>query len=207
MIMGSRGRLLGIPSHRAGPARCSRRGSVVPASPLATPRTFAICRASLLVLRFPPRSEGVPGGAGAAAAAAEPPADETMKSQRIAFEGALGHPLAARLDLPASASPGTYALFAHCFTCSKDLKAVARLSRALTDRGVAVLRFDFTGLGESEGDFADTNFTSNREDLLAAVRFLEAEHGPPELLIGICSLACSKRSQMLVRPGLCSPKI
>jgi putative redox protein len=77
-----------------------------------------------------------------------------------------------------------YALFAHCFTCSKDLKAVGWLSRALVDRGFAVLRFDFTGLGESEGDFADTNFSSNLDDLRAAVDFLRQEYQAPALLIG-----------------------
>jgi len=91
--------------------------------------------------------------------------------------------LAARLDRP-DGPPTTYALFAHCFTCSKDYHAVSRISRALAARGIAVLRFDFTGLGESEGDFADTDFSSNLEDLLAAAKFLRENHGLPELLIG-----------------------
>ncbi len=76
------------------------------------------------------------------------------------------------------------ALFAHCFTCSKNLKAVANISRALTRQGIAVLRFDFTGLGESEGDFADTNFSSNIDDLVAAAVFLEEEHEAPSILVG-----------------------
>lgn len=106
-----------------------------------------------------------------------------MKSVRVTFPGALGHPLAARLE-GAGPAAQSYALFAHCFTCSKDLKAVRYISRQLADRGIAVLRFDFTGLGESEGDFADTNFTSNVDDLLAAADFLRREHRAPELLIG-----------------------
>ncbi len=106
-----------------------------------------------------------------------------IQSQRVTFPGAFGDQLAARLDRPDEA-PRACALFAHCFTCSKDLKATARISRALVERGIAVLRFDFTGLGESEGDFADTNFSSNLEDLLAAVAYMRAEHQAPKLLIG-----------------------
>lgn len=81
-------------------------------------------------------------------------------------------------------TPQTYALFAHCFTCSKDLKAVYWISRELAQRGVGVLRFDFTGLGESEGDFAETNFSSNLEDLVAAADFLRREYAAPSILIG-----------------------
>ena len=106
-----------------------------------------------------------------------------MISQRVSFSSTRGHALAARLDR-AKGAPRAYALFAHCFTCSKDLKAVSRISRALVDRGFAVLRFDFTGLGESEGDFAETNFSSNLDDLLRAAEFLRENHRAPELLIG-----------------------
>ena len=70
--------------------------------------------------------------------------------------------------------PLAYALFAHCFTCSKNIKAIAHISRALTREGIAVLRFDFTGLGESEGDFSDTNFSSNVDDLIRAAAFLKS---------------------------------
>ncbi|MCX8018698.1 MAG: lysophospholipase, partial [Rhodocyclaceae bacterium] len=77
-----------------------------------------------------------------------------------------------------------YALFAHCFTCGKDAVAAHRISRGLARRGIAVLRFDFTGLGESAGDFADTDFTSNVQDLLAAARKLKQDFSPPSLLIG-----------------------
>ena len=110
-----------------------------------------------------------------------------IQSERVRFPGAFGGELAARLDRPGGRSgeePTAYALFAHCFTCSKDLKAVGRISRALVERGIAVLRFDFTGLGESEGDFADTNFSSNLEDLLAAADYLRRRHRAPKLLVG-----------------------
>jgi putative redox protein len=107
-----------------------------------------------------------------------------MGSIRISFEGSEGERLAARLDMPVDGAPLAYALFAHCFTCSKNLNAVVNISRALTRARIAVLRFDFTGLGESEGDFADTNFSSNVADLVAAAAFLEKEYEPPSILIG-----------------------
>ena len=78
-----------------------------------------------------------------------------MSDERVRFPGALGSELAARLERPAGEAVG-YALFAHCFSCSKDLKAVGRITRALVEQGIAVLRFDFTGLGESAGEFAET---------------------------------------------------
>ena len=80
-----------------------------------------------------------------------------MQSQRQEFIGADGHKLAARLDAP-DGEVKSYALFAHCFTCGKDVFAASRISQALTEHGIAVLRFDFTGLGASEGEFANTNF-------------------------------------------------
>ena len=106
-----------------------------------------------------------------------------MKSERLRFPGAHGHDLAARLESPLT-TPSAYALFAHCFTCSKDLKAAGWISRALVQRGIAVLRFDFTGVGESEGDFAGTDFSSNVEDLVAAADFLRREREAPSLLVG-----------------------
>jgi len=106
-----------------------------------------------------------------------------QRTDRIRFPGAGGHDLAGRLHWPAR-EPLGFAVFAHCFTCSKDLHAAVRISSALADRGWAVLRFDFTGIGESEGDFADTNFSSNLDDLVAAADFLRAEHRAPRLLIG-----------------------
>ena len=102
---------------------------------------------------------------------------------RLHFEGAFGDRLAARVELPIG-KPTACALFAHCFTCGKDLKAAVRISRALADRGIAVFRFDFTGLGESAGDFAETNFSSNLEDLVAAADLMRGEWGGAQILIG-----------------------
>jgi putative redox protein len=94
-----------------------------------------------------------------------------------------GNTLAGLLQTPDSAVR-CYALFAHCFTCSKDILAASRIATALNLRGIAVLRFDFTGLGNSDGDFANTNFSSNTQDLLAAVEFLRQHYQAPALLIG-----------------------
>ncbi len=105
------------------------------------------------------------------------------RSERITFANAAGERLAARLDLP-DGPPGAFALFAHCFTCSKDSHAAAHISRGLAARGVAVLRFDFTGLGSSEGEFANTNFSSNLDDLAAAADHLRQAHRAPKILIG-----------------------
>jgi len=107
----------------------------------------------------------------------------SKSSQKLNFPGSSGEALAARLDLPAD-KPRAFALFAHCFTCSKDIFAAARISEALVERGFAVLRFDFTGLGASEGEFANTNFSSNVEDLKQAADYLRQEHSAPEILIG-----------------------
>lgn len=96
---------------------------------------------------------------------------------------AVGVELAGRLELPAEA-PRAVAIFAHCFTCSKNAKAATRISRELAGRGIAVLRFDFTGLGNSEGDFSNTDFSSNVDDLVAAATALTPEFGAPSLLVG-----------------------
>jgi putative redox protein len=104
-------------------------------------------------------------------------------NEAIRFPGADGQQLSARMDRTMGA-PRAYALFAHCFTCSKDSLAAARISRALAMQGIAVLRFDFTGLGSSAGDFANTNFSSNIADLLAAANFLREHYAAPTLLIG-----------------------
>ena len=103
-------------------------------------------------------------------------------SRKIEFPGSAGSNLAARLDLPVE--PRAFALFAHCFTCGKDAFAAPRIADALTARGIAVLRFDFTGIGGSEGDFANTNFSSNIQDLIAAADYLRKNHAAPSLLIG-----------------------
>jgi putative redox protein len=107
-----------------------------------------------------------------------------MPTDRVTFMGAAGHELSARLELPEGGEPTACALFAHCFTCTKNIKAAVTLSRSLAAEGVAVLRFDFTGLGESEGDFADTNFSSNVADLIHAARYMEQELEAPSLLVG-----------------------
>ncbi len=104
--------------------------------------------------------------------------------EKLTFANQEGDSLAARLDSPADDEPVAYALFAHCFTCSKNLKAVGNISQALTRQGIAVLRFDFTGLGESEGDFSETNFSSNVGDLVAASRMLSERYEAPAILIG-----------------------
>jgi putative redox protein len=106
-----------------------------------------------------------------------------MPNKNVVFENQSGHSLAGILDTP-DTPPVAYALFAHCFTCSKNLKASANIARALNDAGIAVMRFDFTGLGQSEGEFADTNFSSNVADLLAAVDFMDREYVAPSILIG-----------------------
>ena len=108
----------------------------------------------------------------------------TMNYKKLEFTNDAGQRLAARIDLPKNPQPVAYALFAHCFTCSKNIKAAAHISRALTDEGLAVFRFDFTGLGESEGDFGDTNFSSNVEDLVTAAQFMADTYEGPKILIG-----------------------
>ncbi|MBL4758419.1 MAG: OsmC family protein [Rhizobiales bacterium] len=103
--------------------------------------------------------------------------------RKLEFAGSQDAILAARLDLPAG-KVRAYALFAHCFTCSKDIFAASRIASGLAIQGFAVLRFDFTGLGASEGEFASTNFSSNVDDLVKAADYLRDNFGAPELLIG-----------------------
>ncbi len=107
-----------------------------------------------------------------------------MSLSKVTFTNKEGQTLSGRLELPADQHPHNFALFAHCFTCNKNLGAVRNISRALTSQGFGVLRFDFTGLGESEGDFADTNFSGNVEDLIAASDYLSEQYEAPTLLIG-----------------------
>lgn len=107
-----------------------------------------------------------------------------MNLQKIIFKNHDGVELVGRIELPADQLAHNFALFAHCFTCTKNLSAVRNISRSLTSAGFGVLRFDFTGLGESEGDFADTNFSGNVEDLIAAAEYLEEHFASPSLLIG-----------------------
>jgi putative redox protein len=106
-----------------------------------------------------------------------------MPTERFQFTGSEGQQLAAALDLPDGAIKA-YALFAHCFTCGKDVLAARRISAGLAERGIAVLRFDFTGLGSSEGDFANSTFSSNVADLVRAADHLRQTRKAPAILIG-----------------------
>jgi alpha-beta hydrolase superfamily lysophospholipase len=106
-----------------------------------------------------------------------------MRSVKTEFKGAEGQTLVGNLEMPDGAVRAT-ALFAHCFTCGKDVFAASRIARGLSAQGIAVLRFDFTGLGASEGEFANTNFSSNIADLVAAADYLRSVQQAPTLLIG-----------------------
>ncbi len=107
-----------------------------------------------------------------------------MKSEKVYFHNDKGQPLSGIIDFPLIGKPKAYAIFAHCFTCSKNLKAVDNISQGLTDNDIAVLRFDFTGLGQSEGDFSDTNFSTNISDLVSAYDFLADKYVAPQIMIG-----------------------
>ncbi|MEM7186560.1 MAG: bifunctional alpha/beta hydrolase/OsmC family protein [Bacteroidota bacterium] len=107
-----------------------------------------------------------------------------MKSQKVSFQNKKGDLLFVRFEFPADRDPHNYAIFAHCFTCSKDFSATRNVSRALASEGFGVLRFDFTGLGNSEGDFSETNFSSNVDDIVAAAGFLAEEFKAASLLVG-----------------------
>ena len=107
-----------------------------------------------------------------------------MKHEKIEFPNLQGEMLAARLEQPEDRKPVSFAIFAHCFTCTQNVKAATNISRSLVKKGFAVLRFDFTGLGHSDGDFANTNFSSNVDDLLTAAEFLSKQYQPPKVLVG-----------------------
>ena len=107
-----------------------------------------------------------------------------MKSQKLKIQNRKGIVLNAHLELPANQKPNYYAIFAHCFTCSSSLSAVRHVSRALTNDGFAVLRFDFTGLGRSEGEFADSHFSANVDDLLDVHAYMTEHYDAPSLLVG-----------------------
>ena len=107
-----------------------------------------------------------------------------MKSLKVSFANSRNEQLDARLDLPEDEQPIAYALFAHCFTCTKNIKAAVNIAKALSRAKIAVLRFDFTGLGQSEGDFSETNFTTNVADLIAAADYLAENHQAPQIIIG-----------------------
>lgn len=107
-----------------------------------------------------------------------------MKSNKFEFQNQEGISLSGRIDFPLDKQPTAFAIFAHCFTCNKNLLAVKNISRALTDKGFAVMLFDFTGLGASDGNFTDTNFSSNIADLMSAAEYLKSEYIAPKILIG-----------------------
>ena len=107
---------------------------------------------------------------------------EKVMSKKITFSNAQDISLSARLDTPET--PKAYALFAHCFTCNKDLSAVNRISKTLVEHDIALFRFDFTGLGNSCGDFSNSNFSSNIDDLVSAAHYMEQHYKAPRILIG-----------------------
>lgn len=107
-----------------------------------------------------------------------------MKRQKLEIINDKGHKLFARLELPASQHPHQYAIFAHCFSCHSNYKAVGNITRKLTEAGFGVLKFDFTGLGQSEGEFSESHFSANISDLLAVNQFMIEDNRTPSLLIG-----------------------
>ena len=107
-----------------------------------------------------------------------------MKSTKLNIQNVKGFQLQAYLELPANEKPKNYAIFAHCFTCNSTLKPVKNISRALTSHGFGVVRFDFTGLGKSEGEFADSYFSANVDDLLAVSDYMKEHYQAPSLLVG-----------------------
>lgn len=107
-----------------------------------------------------------------------------MKTKRLTIENRAGITLHAELDLPVMGKPVNYAIFAHCFTCSGNFRPVKQISQQLTQLGIGVLRFDFTGLGNSDGEFADSHFSANVDDLIDVHQFLKQQHGSAALLVG-----------------------
>jgi putative redox protein len=107
-----------------------------------------------------------------------------MKKEKVSFKGQQDHELSAVIHFPADQKPSNFVIFAHCFTCNKNFNAVRNISLGLTKHGYAVLSFDFTGLGESEGNFSDTNFSTNLSDLTRAAAFLKENYKAPTLLVG-----------------------
>ncbi|MCO4755718.1 MAG: alpha/beta fold hydrolase, partial [Bacteriovoracaceae bacterium] len=106
-----------------------------------------------------------------------------MSTKQFNFKNSNGEQLSGRLELP-SGNPRAYAIFAHCFTCTSSLSAVKNISRALTNYGFGVVRFDFTGLGKSEGEFAESHFSANVGDLIAVSNFMNNNYKAPALLVG-----------------------
>ena len=122
-----------------------------------------------------------------------------MASTRVTFDNLRGQPLVGYLEEPDVGEPLGAALFAHCFTCSKDLRAAAGIARALAGQGITTLRFDFTGLGHSGGDFESTSFKTNLDDLLAAAKFMDLRGAPVRLLVGhsLGGTACLAAAQAI----------
>ncbi len=107
-----------------------------------------------------------------------------MKTKSIKFKNSAGELLSGKLELPIGIGSSSYAIFAHCFTCNKNLTPILNISRALAATGIGLLRFDFTGLGESDGSFSDSNFSGNVDDLVSAAQYIKDHHGQTSLLIG-----------------------
>lgn len=107
-----------------------------------------------------------------------------MTTKKVSFKGVYGDELSAKLDWPKSGKVQSWVLFAHGFSIGKDLKPIRTIAKTLVDEGFGIMRFDFTGLGESEGDFSDTNFSSNVKDILGAANYLRTHHHAPCVLIG-----------------------
>ena len=124
-----------------------------------------------------------------------------MNTRNFDFGGSVGQRLAGRLDLP-DETPKGYAVFAHCFTCTKNSLAATRIARSLTARGIGVLRFDFTGLGGSEGQFGEGGFSADVDDLRAAIAQMESEGVVPQLLIGHSFGGAAALAAASMTPGI-----
>jgi putative redox protein len=128
-----------------------------------------------------------------------------IQSKKLIFKGKSGNAIAAQLDTPQEGAPQGIVLFAHCFTCSKNLNSVNYISKALVQQQFGVFRFDFTGLGESEGDFSDTNFSTNIEDLIEAAAYLKKEYMAPSILLGHSLGGAAVLAAAGHIPGWCIP--
>ena len=131
-----------------------------------------------------------------------------MNTNKIKIQNRKGEQLATYIDFPNHQKPKQFALFAHCFTCNSQLNAVRNISRALNNKGIAVIRFDFTGLGKSEGDFSTSHFEANVEDLLDVNHYLTEHYQAPQLIVGhslggsAAIVAASKLNNIKASPNL-----
>lgn len=134
-----------------------------------------------------------------------------MSIKKISFENGEGIKLSATLELPVDRRPHNFAIFAHCFTCNRNFAAVRHISSSLAEKGFGVLSFDFTGLGQSEGDFSNTNFSSSVDDLIAAAEFLRKNYQAPTVMIGhslggaACLLAAARLDEIKAVATIGSP--